>query len=260
MSTPRLIALTEIEVDALFGAGPLGALLYLTLRTAMDYHDGTVGRSTPISLHGLAMACETHTPRGAGVQITRPTEKEVRNALAKLQRARLLRRLPGDRLAFSLPLALTASSRPIQTGHGAGADSSTEPDTRNPAPTLAVQAKPGMCGKPSKAANRAHVYGYENQTLAGLHAAAVDNRLGDGNEIVRFEWPAWATIRPDTGPHAVPSERKGGLAEGPRTTPKASADESRLLAIGRQKGIEPRPGESWGAFRARVFDRPMATA
>ena len=257
MSTPRLIALTDIEVDSLFGIGPLGALLYLTLRMAMDYHNGTTGRSTPISLHRLAMASETHTQRGAGTQITRPSEKEVRNALAKLQRAGLLLRLPGDRLAFSLPLALTASSRPIQTGHGEAVDSSTEPGNHKSAPLQGVRAEPGARFRGPQRPNRAHVYGYENQNLLPKPDMHVDNlgeerRLGDGHEIVRDCWPSWATIRPDTARHAR-HVVKSGFAEGGSTVPPADAEEQRLLVAGRKRGIEPRPGESWAQFRVRVF-------
>ena len=76
-----MIAINEAELDALHGLGPLAALLYIELRRQMDYRTGETGRSTPISLAGLARACETHTPRGAGTQITQPTEKEIRNAL-----------------------------------------------------------------------------------------------------------------------------------------------------------------------------------
>lgn len=245
----RLIALTDREVDGLFGIGPLGALLYLSLRAVMDYHDGTAGRSTPISLNGLAMAAETHTARGRGVQITRPSEKEVRNALAKLERNGLLRRLPGDRLAFSLPLALTAYARPIQTGHIAGTVLSTQPGTAQPASTLVMQATPGTDAAAQQRPNRAHIKVQENQNPTARPAAPVDNASPAG--IAQTLTQAWF-------PTGRPQKAKPGFAEGARATPQASAEESRLLAIGRQKGVDPRPGESWSEFAARLFRRGPA--
>lgn len=242
----RLIALADREVDGLFGIGPLGALLYLSLRAVMDYHDGTAGRSTPISLNGLAMACETHTSRGRGVQITRPSEKEVRNALAKLERNGLLRRLPGDRLAFSLPMALTAPSRPFQTGHDAGTKSSTQPGTVHPAPVLAKPVTPGTDAAAQQRPNRAHVYGYEIQNPTAPKSRPVDNASPAG--IAQTLTQAWF-------PTGRPQKAKPGFAEGVRVVPQASAEESRLLAIGRQKGVDPRPGESWQQYSARLFRR-----
>lgn len=205
---PRLVALTDNELAALFGVGPLGALLYLTLRASMDFTDGTAGRSTPISLHGLAMACETHTTRGAGVQITQPSEKEIRGALARLQRAGLLRRLAGDRLVFSLPLALTAPVRAFQTGQSAGADLSTEQGSAKPAPVLAIEAEHGRPARVRKGPNRAHIEVNEIQNLAARDAAP-------GDEVT----------------------------------------EHRLIEVGKKRGIEPRPGESWAQFADRVFRR-----
>ena len=249
---PRLIALTDREVDGLFGIGPLAVLLYLSLRTAMDYHDGTAGSSTPISLNGLAMACETHTSRGRGVQITRPSEKEVRNALAKLERNGLLRRLPGDRLAFSLPLALTASARPIQTGHRAGIDSSTEPGTAQPASTLVMQVTPGTDAAAQQRPNRAHVNGYANQNPTAPKSRPVDKPDGRSyGGIAQTLTQAWF-------PTGRPQKAKSGFAEGARATPQDNAEENRLLAIGRQKGVDPRPGESWSEFAARLFKRGPA--
>ena len=236
---PRLIALTDREVDGLFGIGPLGALLYVSLRAVMDYHDGTAGRSTPISLHGLAMAAETHTTRGRGVQITRPSEKEVRGALAKLERNGLLRRLSGDALAFRLPLALVASARPIQTGHSAGTVLSTQPGAAQPASTLVMQAAPGTDAAAQQRANRAHVNGYENQNLPARPAAAVDNR----------------SARP-----AADRSARGASPAPVAYPPACESEQARLLAIGRQRGVDARPGESWSEFAARLFRRSPAPA
>ncbi len=230
--TARLIALTDTEVDRLFGAGPLAVALYLVLRTAMDYLTGEVGRSTPISLAGLARACETHTPRGAGTQITQPTEKEIRNALDRLRRIGLLRRLPGDRLVFRLPLALTARARPAHTGHGEGAGSSTEPGAGNAAPALAMQAEPGTDDAPQQTQNRAHVNGYEIQNPTVTLRPAVDNF-------------ARATRRPQRSAEEPtrPIPPRPACAEG---------EDHRLLQVGARLGLTARPGETWRDFGARV--------
>lgn len=234
----RLIALSEAELDALHGAGPLAVALYLELRRMMDYHDGTVGRSTPISLHGLARATETHITRGKGFEIRQPSEKEIRTGLDRLARAGLLRRLPGDRLAYRLPLALTARARPAHTGHGAGTDLSTEPGTADAAPLLAIETEPGTPSKPSTEANRAHIEGHEIQNPAAARPPAVDKSEG-------------ATRRPQrsaAGPARTATPR----------TVCADGEDHRLLLIGRQRGVEPRPGESWAQFRGRVLAlRPL---
>lgn len=229
----RLIAITEAELDAMHGAAPLAVALYLQLRRMMDYRTGETGRSTPISLAGLARACETHTPRGRGTQIEQPSEKCIRTALDRLARAGLLRRLPGDRLAYRLPLALTARARPAHTGHGAGTDLSTEPGTADAAPLLAIETEPGTPSKPSTEANRAHIEGHEIQKPGAARPPAVDKSEG-------------ATRRP----------QRSAAGTGRTATPRpacADGEDRRLLLIGRQRGVEPRPGESWAQFRGRVF-------
>lgn len=227
MDTPRIIALTDGEIDTLHGIGSLGFHLYVLLRTFADYRSGTVGRTRPISLAMLAAYSETHTRRGGGMQITQPSEKEVRTALDRLTRAGLLRRLSGDRLSFLLPLALTASSRPAQTRHGGGAEVSTERGTGNPAPELARQAEPGTAADTGPGANRAHIMNHENQTLT--------RRPVDNTERHR---------RPPADCSAEGDER----------------EHARLIRIGRQRGIEARPGESWHEFAARLFARDRVAA
>ena len=228
----RLIAITEAELDAMHGLGPLAVSLYVELRRQMDYHDGTVGKSTPISLHGLAHATEIHTPRGRGTQIEQPSEKCIRNALDRLARAGLLRRLAGDRLAYRLPMALTARARPAQTGHDAGTYSSTDPGTAAAAPLQALQAEPGTPTETSTEANRAHIDGQEIQKPAAARPPAVDN-------------PAGGTRRPNR------SAAGTGRTATPRTV-CADGEDHRLLLIGARLGITARPGESWRDYGARV--------
>lgn len=99
------IFLVSAEFEALHGAGPLSAFAYLWLRTWVDIRTGVVGLSRPISLAMIRAYCETHVPKGAGVHIVQASERNVRTALASLERAGLIRRLPGDRLIFRLLLA-----------------------------------------------------------------------------------------------------------------------------------------------------------
>jgi len=265
--TQQVIAITAEEIDALHGMGPLTFQAYMLLRTWMDYGTGITGRSRPISLAMLRAYCETHTPRGAGVQITAPSEKEVRTALARLQRAGLLRRLSGDRLAFRLPLAAVASARPNQTGHGPGAERSTERDTAKAAPLKAKRLEPGTVHAQCRQANRAHIMVHENQNQRHPPERSVDKREpaspNDSPQDLTDirNWLADKWFPGDRDHQAEPPAqrlRKDGFAEGIRACPPASAEETRLLTIGKQKGKEPRPGESWAAFRARLFadDQP----
>lgn len=119
------IFLSADEIETLHGLGPLPAHAYLHLRAWMDLRTGVVGRTRPISLAMIAAYCETHVTRGRGFEVVQPTEKAVRCALDRLQRAGLVRRLAGDRLAFSLPLAVTVGARPANAGRGEGVDFST---------------------------------------------------------------------------------------------------------------------------------------
>lgn len=153
----QVIAVSAGEIEALYGAGPLAFQAYMLLRAWMDFGTGIAGRSRPISLAMLRAYCETHTPRGAGIQVTAPSEKEIRTSLARLARAGLVRRLPGDRLAFSLLLALKASARTEQTGHGEGASSSTETGTRKPRDRKGFAAEPDSHRTTPEKANRAHI-------------------------------------------------------------------------------------------------------
>ncbi len=101
------VYLTTAEIDAMYGSGPLSTCAYLWLRYWADIRTGIVGQTRPISLGMLRAYCETHVSKGAGVQIVQPSERNIRTALAGLERAGLLRRLSGDRLIFRLLLAQT---------------------------------------------------------------------------------------------------------------------------------------------------------
>jgi hypothetical protein len=109
------VYLTAAEIEAMHGTGPLSTCAYLWLRSWADIRTGAVGQTRPISLGMLRAYCETHVSKGAGVQLVQPSERNIRTALAGLERAGLLRRLSGDRLCYRLLLAQTlphAHSKP----------------------------------------------------------------------------------------------------------------------------------------------------
>lgn len=267
--TAQIIAITADELEALHGAGPLAFQCYLHLRAWMDYGTGITGRSRPISLAMLRAYCETHTPRGAGVQITAPSEKEIRTALARLQRAGLLRRLAGDRLAFSLPLALVASARPNQTGHGAGAEPSTAPGTAKPAPFKPLPLEPGTDRKPTERPNRAHIMNQVSllSTCALVQLLHRQDIQTAGREATLERWRNEG-VTADALQQAVAVARnvrdKAGssqpvnvglidriLSSSP-PVPALPRNRADLVAAGTTRGCPPRPGESWEAYRLRL--------
>lgn len=135
MATGILISSDEFE--RLHGCGPLATNVYLWLRSWMDFGTGEVGKAPhPISLGKIRAHCERHIPRGSGVQVEQPTEKEVRVALDALVRAGLVERLTQARqLIFRLICAVTDLVRPERTGHGAGTNrarrKAREPNAKN---------------------------------------------------------------------------------------------------------------------------------
>lgn len=117
------VYLSAAELQALHGCGPLAISAYVWLRSWMDYDTGEVGRPPHvISLGKLRAYCERHIPRGTGIQIEAPTEKDVRMALDQLERAGLCQRISEPRsLILRLSQAGMSEVRPKQTGRIAGA-------------------------------------------------------------------------------------------------------------------------------------------
>lgn len=137
------VYLTAAEIEAMHGSGPLSAYAYLWLRYWADIRTGVVGQSRPISLGMLRAYCETHVPKGAGVQIVQPSERNIRTALAGLERAGLLRRLSADRLCYRLLLAQTlphAHSKPDANLTG---QSAAQPDGVDNSPDASPGAVAG---------------------------------------------------------------------------------------------------------------------
>ncbi|WP_139379429.1 hypothetical protein [Zoogloea sp. LCSB751] len=220
--SPQLIAMTDAELDALHGTGPLAFQTYILLRAWMDFSTGITGRRRAVSLGMLRTYCETHTPRGGGLQIEQPSEKAVRTALDRLIRVGLLRRLSGERLTFLLPLALVASARPEQTRHGGGT--------------------------------------YLSTGNSNVKAAPAQEKLEDSGPVHAIcQWPNWAHIRyqenlKPTGPAVDKSPPPPyGSAAATHTARKAGLDTNRLLQLGVQLGKPPRPGESWTDYRERLL-------
>lgn len=108
------------EMDALHGAGPLACWVYVCLRSWMDFETGLVGLTRALSREMLCTYAETHTPRGSGTQVSRPSLKEIRGAIEALVRHHLLVRKGGDLLVFSMPMARTGNVRSLQTGPSEG--------------------------------------------------------------------------------------------------------------------------------------------
>lgn len=124
--------LSSDELNQLHGAGPVAFVVYVWLRSWMDFASGVVGASHTISIRMLEEACERHITRGAGVQVERPSRKEVRVALDELlRRGVLLRRGGGDLLVFFMPFAAKGELRPNQTGPSAGRVRAGNGDFRN---------------------------------------------------------------------------------------------------------------------------------
>lgn len=274
-SGEQLITFKRTELESLIGAGPLAFQAYVLLRWWMDYRTGISGRQRPVSLAMLAAYCETHTPRGAGLQIEKPTEKSIRGAIDRLQRIGLLRRLAGTRLAFSLPMAAIASARPIQTGHGAGRRSSTEQGGSEAKRRATYRPIQGMQFAAIRQPNRAHIKNHvcervpdwlvDKLAAAGIlpdsAASAIDHlaelanspeRLDDAIERAhRLRQRSGSTQALNTG--LLSSILQG--SKGTATAWQASMPTSRGRTP-RQPQINPRtpprPGETWDAYWLRL--------
>lgn len=120
MTAEQTVLICQQELECLNGTGPLATSVYLWLRSWADWQTGVVGISRRISLQMIATYCEQHIPKGAGTQILRPTEKDVRMAVQALVRAELVSRKRTEKLVFLLPKAPTAQDRPKQTGRVLG--------------------------------------------------------------------------------------------------------------------------------------------
>lgn len=187
------------ELDALHGTGPLAFSAYIWLRAWADLRTGVVGVSRPISLSMLRSYCETHTPKGAGHQVTKPTERGIRTALAALERAGLLMRLPDDRrLVFRLSMMALPQSVQIEPD----ANLTGEPDT-----------VPGMGAGGRKGGNGAGFRLVRNLNPT-LNPTGVDQPNATHIRDQSFTLRSPTTTHPTLGDAAGAAVGKGGLAEG----------------------------------------------
>lgn len=281
MSTSeQLITFKRTELETLHGAGPLAFQAYVLLRWWMDYRTGITGRRRSISLAMLEAYCETHTPRGAGLQIEKPTEKSIRGAIARLERAGMLRRLAGPRLAYMLPMAATAPARPIQTGHDAGTLSCTDQGTGNTPFNLAYRHIPGIKYETTKRANRAHIKNHvcervpawllDRLSAAGIHLTGADQsiiklaELADSAERLEKAIERARQLRQRAGSiQALNTGLIRSILEGAPndTNIRHAGVPSGRPQTNRQSRVDPRtpprPGETWDAYWLRLDEIRM---
>ncbi len=276
MSTgEQLITFKRTELETLHGTGPLAFQAYVLLRWWMDYRTGITGRRRPISLAMLEAYCETHTPRGAGLQIEKPTEKSIRGAIARLERAGMLRRLAGPRLAYLLPMAASASARLFQTGRDAGTHSCTELDTRKAPFKLTYRHIPGIKYETTRRANRAHIKNHicervpawlvDQLGAAGIHLTGTDQNitklaeLAHSAEHLEKAIKRARQLRKRAGStQALNTGLIRSILEGSRNDQdiRDVSVPGRLQRTNRQPQVDPRtpprPGETWDAYWLRL--------
>lgn len=109
----KLVAIGEVEWEALGGLSHLQFRLYMVLRWFMDRQSGTVGLVGRISYQKLRENLEVHRVRGRHADLCgAPTVQEIRSALSGLVNAGLLEPYGnGDLLVFLLPKRVRASAR-----------------------------------------------------------------------------------------------------------------------------------------------------
>lgn len=166
----------DAEYDSLLGLSDLAVRVYLVLRRCMCHITGTVGQRRPISYTMLAEHCETAIPKGAGHQRSQPTRKELRVAIASLERADLLTRLAADAPVFRLKKALTAAdvqARPNQTGPEQGQGSSVATHCFNE-----EKRHTGPLHSPEPGTHINSKYDVSTESAAARKPSPVDNSAG----------------------------------------------------------------------------------
>lgn len=120
----KLVAIGEVEWEALGGLSHLQFRLYMVLRWFMDRQSGTVGLIGRISYQKLRENLEVHRIPGRRADIAgAPTLQEMRSALSGLVNAGLLEpHGSGDLLVFLLPkrVRISARSKEQQQGSNRG--------------------------------------------------------------------------------------------------------------------------------------------
>lgn len=120
------IYITQRELMALEGLSDLSFRIYFSIRSKMSMATQISGQHARNSLNALALFAEQQIPRGLGVQLVRPTRRQVGIAIDSLIRNRLLAQHgePGT-MIYRLPLAYSAAEsqaqkavRPAHTSRG----------------------------------------------------------------------------------------------------------------------------------------------
>ena len=93
---------------------------YMRLRARMDFATCIVGRFSGISYTMLREWSAQTIEKGSGEIEVQPSIKQVRTALAQLQRRGLIRRMSTEHLVFLMPLAAEGLERLKRTGHERG--------------------------------------------------------------------------------------------------------------------------------------------
>jgi hypothetical protein len=164
----KLFLFTLVEFDALRGVSDLSARIYVVLRRWMDFNTGkTGGWQRRISHQMLREECECWIPRGAGYQKKQPSQKQIRVALAGLERTKLIVRLADEALVFSLPKAEKKFTRPFETGQKLGRESIAEDACQSRASRQTGQASPHR----TRHTSGVRVYPSPDPAAAGAHEA-----------------------------------------------------------------------------------------
>lgn len=124
------IYLNDEELLALSNSSGIAVKAYLRMRARMDLRTRLVGVMSGISWPALIEWTETTIPKGAGVQVEKPSESAVRRAVAALERVGLVQKRKSAVLVFSLPMASAGEVRPNQTRQETDRRLSTKPGAK----------------------------------------------------------------------------------------------------------------------------------
>lgn len=102
----KSLLINEYELSALAGQPYILTVLYLYLRSHMDYGTGIVGSRRGISYQSIAESL--YLEPEPGIKSGSPHRSAIRRAIDRLERIKLLTRIGGkDNLVFRMPLAQT---------------------------------------------------------------------------------------------------------------------------------------------------------
>ena len=268
------------EFDLLSGSSSLAFRLYIVLRRFMDHQTGTVGQSKHVSYQMFAEQCEKETPKGKGWHIEKPSVKELRGAIAGLERMGLIQRIVEDAPVFALPHAQKSKMGQKQTG----LEQVTNAAEKNITKTTTCEEK----YRPSMPEPGTHLNSKYNKETATATREPVDNSkpaaaaflaslaeklgypiLADQNHPRLAEWEANGTTqaavetaviaavaarRRDKNPAPInPGYIAAFMAEATEKTENWRDTWSGIVSHAKTLGINQAAGEPCPAFKQRVF-------